>query len=210
MSNKPSPNRAESSRQLNEMGWFAQDEGYRVGWAAGDQHQGVDEERQHPHHRPNHRNFWQTRNQGERSKSFAADLLLHKLLACHQRRQVEDVETPKYHRLAAPQRQSTSHPGCLPACGSSTHLGWLFGLQELEAQGYVCPKCKKTFTTFDAGSLYDPFENRMRCDVCGADVEDNSTQAEAQASKDRLQRLIKQTGSLRDLLKKMDEVVLPE
>ena len=82
--------------------------------------------------------------------------------------------------------------------------------QELEAQGYVCPKCKKTFATLDAGSLYDPFENRLRCDVCGSDVEDNSTQAEAQASKDRLQRLIKQTASLRDLLKKMDEVVLPE
>lgn len=62
----------------------------------------------------------------------------------------------------------------------------------------------------DAGGLLEPSTGQFLCTVCSTEVVENSTQAEAKASKDRLQRLIQQTGLIRDLLKKLDDVVLPK
>ncbi|KAK4056875.1 hypothetical protein OIO90_002125 [Microbotryomycetes sp. JL221] len=82
---------------------------------------------------------------------------------------------------------------------------------ELDAQGFVCPQCKKRFTHLDAGILQDPFRNfGLFCDVCGAEVIDNENEAEVKGSKDRMQRLNEQTRVIVDLLKKTDEFVLPK
>ncbi|ORY92804.1 TFIIE alpha subunit-domain-containing protein [Leucosporidium creatinivorum] len=81
---------------------------------------------------------------------------------------------------------------------------------ELDSQGFVCPRCKKSFTHLDAGMLMDPFLNVLACDVCGTEVINNENEEEVKGSRDRMQRLVEQTRIIVDLLKKMEEVVLPK
>ncbi|KAK4047740.1 hypothetical protein OIV83_005248 [Microbotryomycetes sp. JL201] len=82
---------------------------------------------------------------------------------------------------------------------------------ELDAQGFVCPQCKKHFTHLDAGILQDPYRNfGLFCDVCGAEVIDNENEAEVKGSKDRMQRLNEQTRVIVDLLKKTEDLQLPK
>lgn len=83
-------------------------------------------------------------------------------------------------------------------------------IQELDSQGFVCPLCKKSFTHLDAGMLMDPFKNVLACDVCGTEVINNENEEEVKGSRDRMQRLVEQTRTIVDLLKKMEEVVLPK
>ncbi|KAI5480459.1 transcription initiation factor TFIIE subunit alpha [Pseudohyphozyma bogoriensis] len=80
---------------------------------------------------------------------------------------------------------------------------------ELESQGYVCPQCRKSFSTLDANMLVDPYRGGLYCDVCDTEVRDNENEEEVRGSKDRMKRLVEQTGTIRDLLKKMDDFVLP-
>ncbi|BGP39935.1 hypothetical protein JCM10450v2_003914 [Rhodotorula kratochvilovae] len=80
---------------------------------------------------------------------------------------------------------------------------------ELDAQGYVCPLCKASYTPLDAASLYDPMSNMFRCSVCQTEVINNENEEEVKGSKDRMQRLNRQTKVIVDLLKKMDQVELP-
>ena len=44
---------------------------------------------------------------------------------------------------------------------------------------------------------------------CGTELIDNENAEEVKGSKDRMSRLIDQTRVIRDLLKKLDDVVLP-
>lgn len=80
----------------------------------------------------------------------------------------------------------------------------------MDSQGYICPTCRKKFTTLDASSLYDPMRNDFVCDVCETVVIDNQNEEEVKGSRDRMQRLVEQTGEIKELLKKMDTVVLPK
>lgn len=86
----------------------------------------------------------------------------------------------------------------------STHT-----IQELDSQGYNCPRCKKVFSTLDAGSLLDFTTNTMRCDVCGTDVVDNANTEEVRQSKDQMNRLLGQTKPVIDGLKKTETIPLP-
>ncbi|GAA6050140.1 hypothetical protein JCM3770_000421 [Rhodotorula araucariae] len=80
---------------------------------------------------------------------------------------------------------------------------------ELDAQGYVCPLCKASYTPLDAASLYDPMSNMFLCSVCQTEVINNENEEEVKGNKDRMQRLNRQTKGIVDLLKKMDRVELP-
>lgn len=52
--------------------------------------------------------------------------------------------------------------------------------------------------------------NDFVCDVCETVVIDNQNEEEVKGSRDRMQRLVEQTGEIKELLKKMDTVVLPK
>ncbi|GAA5926754.1 hypothetical protein JCM1841_000632 [Sporobolomyces salmonicolor] len=80
---------------------------------------------------------------------------------------------------------------------------------ELDAQGYVCPLCKKSYTPLDAALLFDPFRNILACNVCQTEVVNNENEEEVKGNKDRMQRLNRQTKGIVDLLKKMESVQLP-
>ena len=81
--------------------------------------------------------------------------------------------------------------------------------QELASQGYVCPQCKKAFTTLDAGSVMDPYRQGFFCDVCDHELLDNENEEDVRGSKDRTKRLVEQTIAIVNLLKRMDDVTLP-
>lgn len=70
--------------------------------------------------------------------------------------------------------------------------------------------CRKSFTPLDASNLIDPERNILACDVCGTEVLDNENEADVRGSKDRMRRLVEQTTVIKDLLKRMDDVVLPK
>lgn len=70
--------------------------------------------------------------------------------------------------------------------------------------------CRKSFTPLDASNLIDPERNILACDVCGTEVLDNENEADVKGSKDRMRRLVEQTTVIKDLLKRMDDVVLPK
>ncbi|KPV75480.1 uncharacterized protein RHOBADRAFT_53452 [Rhodotorula graminis WP1] len=80
---------------------------------------------------------------------------------------------------------------------------------ELDAQGYVCPLCKASYSHLDAATLFDPTTNLLRCSVCHTEVTNKENEDDVRGNKDRMQRLIVQTKGIVDLLKKMDKVTLP-
>ncbi|GAA5909976.1 hypothetical protein JCM8208_006403 [Rhodotorula glutinis] len=80
---------------------------------------------------------------------------------------------------------------------------------ELDAQGYVCPLCKASYSHLDAAALFDPTTNLLRCSVCHTEVTNKENEDDVRGNKDRMQRLIVQTKGIVDLLKKMDKVTLP-
>lgn len=84
-----------------------------------------------------------------------------------------------------------------------------FGSQELDAQGYVCPLCKATYTPLDAANLIDPFRNILACSVCQTELVDKENEEDVQGKKERMQRLNKQSKSIVDLLKKLEQAELP-
>ncbi|BGP02593.1 Transcription initiation factor IIE subunit alpha [Rhodotorula toruloides] len=80
---------------------------------------------------------------------------------------------------------------------------------ELDAQGYVCPLCKATYTPLDADNLNDPFRDIFACSVCQTELVDKENEEDVQGKKERMQRLNKQSKSIVDLLKKLEQAELP-
>ncbi|GEM07381.1 transcription initiation factor TFIIE subunit alpha [Rhodotorula toruloides] len=80
---------------------------------------------------------------------------------------------------------------------------------ELDAQGYVCPLCKATYTPLDAASLIDPFRNILACSVCQTELVDKENEEDVLGKKERMQRLNKQSKTIVDLLKKLEQAELP-
>ncbi|GAA5869680.1 hypothetical protein JCM8547_005104 [Rhodosporidiobolus lusitaniae] len=80
---------------------------------------------------------------------------------------------------------------------------------ELDAQGYVCPLCKASYTPLDAASLFDPSRNLLACSVCQTEVTNNENEEEVKGNKDRMQRLNRQTKGLVDALKGLEREVVP-
>ncbi|GAA5978169.1 hypothetical protein JCM11641_001123 [Rhodosporidiobolus odoratus] len=75
---------------------------------------------------------------------------------------------------------------------------------ELDAQGYVCPLCKASYTPLDASSLFDPSRNLLACSICQTEVINNENEEDIKGNKDRMQRLNRQTKGIVDLLKGLE------
>ncbi|GAA5993702.1 hypothetical protein JCM5350_005798 [Sporobolomyces pararoseus] len=80
---------------------------------------------------------------------------------------------------------------------------------ELDAQGYLCPLCKASYTPLDAAQLYDPSRNLLACSICSTEVTNNENEEQVKGNKDRMQRLNRQLKGIVDLLKKLENFELP-
>jgi transcription initiation factor TFIIE subunit alpha len=81
--------------------------------------------------------------------------------------------------------------------------------QELDAQGYICPLCKASYTHLDAAALFDPYRNLLACSVCQTEVTNLENEEEVKGNKDRMQRLNRQTKGVVDLLKGLEKAEVP-
>lgn len=81
--------------------------------------------------------------------------------------------------------------------------------QEIQSQGYLCPRCKKSFTPFDVVTLGVSENNLLVCDNCGHELVDNETSAERQANKNQIRKLGEQTKDITDALRKTENVIMP-
>lgn len=73
----------------------------------------------------------------------------------------------------------------------------------------MCPRCHKQFTALDIVTL-GPSVTGFQCDRCEADLVDDDDSVEVKHSQERLGRLMEQLRPVIDLLKKIDEVVVPQ
>lgn len=81
--------------------------------------------------------------------------------------------------------------------------------QDADAKGYVCPRCNKQFSPLDIVTLI-PSPQGFECDRCNTLLVDDDDSAEVKSSQERLGRLMDQLKPVIDLLKKIDEVVVPQ
>jgi hypothetical protein len=82
-------------------------------------------------------------------------------------------------------------------------------LQELDHQGFICPRCNKSFTMLQVDQLMDPSGQAFICDVCYTELVDNHDSEEVVQSKNKMNRYFSQTANVIEGLKKADQVVLP-
>lgn len=80
--------------------------------------------------------------------------------------------------------------------------------KDADTKGYVCPRCDKQFTALDAMTLLNQF-GMFECDRCSAELVDDNDSAEVQTSQERLGRFNDQTKKVLQLLRQIDEVVVP-
>jgi len=78
----------------------------------------------------------------------------------------------------------------------------------IDGQGYVCPRCKKTYSTLDISGL-SMTATSFLCEICGTPLNDNENDIEVQKNKDRMQRLNSQTMIIKKNLQKADQIVIP-
>ena len=82
--------------------------------------------------------------------------------------------------------------------------------QEIKSQGYVCPRCKKAFSTLDVlGLSTDPSSMLFLCDICYHSLENNETEEQVEAGKTKIRRLQEQCKTVVDGLKKTNDIVIP-
>ncbi|RPB24171.1 hypothetical protein L211DRAFT_857432 [Terfezia boudieri ATCC MYA-4762] len=81
--------------------------------------------------------------------------------------------------------------------------------KDADAKGYVCPRCNKQFGPLDIVTLIaTPLG--FECDRCTTELVDDDDSAEVKSSQERLGRLMDQLKPVIDLLKKIDDVVVPQ
>lgn len=78
----------------------------------------------------------------------------------------------------------------------------------IDGQGYVCPRCKKTYSTLDISGL-SMTTTSFLCEICGTPLDDNENDIEVQKNKDMMQRLNSQTMIIKKNLQKADQIVIP-
>ncbi|MBW0542164.1 hypothetical protein O181_081879 [Austropuccinia psidii MF-1] len=78
----------------------------------------------------------------------------------------------------------------------------------IDGQGYVCPRCKKTYSTLDVSGL-SMTSTSFLCEICDTPLNDNENDIEVQKNKDRMQRLNSQTTLIKKNLQKADKVIIP-
>lgn len=81
-------------------------------------------------------------------------------------------------------------------------------LQVIDGQGYVCPRCKTTYSTLDISGLAMTATSFL-CEICHTPLDDNDNDIEVQKNKDRMQRLNSQSMLIKKTLQKADKVVVP-
>lgn len=82
--------------------------------------------------------------------------------------------------------------------------------KDADTKGYVCPYCQKRFAVLDAVSLeQDEEDGLFLCDRCPTKLVDDDDSAEVKTSQERLGRLMEQMRRIIELLKLIDDVVVP-
>ncbi|EGG06959.1 uncharacterized protein MELLADRAFT_106301 [Melampsora larici-populina 98AG31] len=78
----------------------------------------------------------------------------------------------------------------------------------IDGQGYVCPRCKTTYSTLDISGLAMTATSFL-CEICNTPLDDNDNDIEVQKNKDRMQRLNSQSTLIKKTLQKADKVTVP-
>ncbi|BFZ62517.1 hypothetical protein YB2330_003616 [Saitoella coloradoensis] len=81
---------------------------------------------------------------------------------------------------------------------------------DFDTNGYICPQCKKRFGPLEVVSLWGPDMSNFICDNCGAVLTEDTESAESKASHERMNRLMAQLKRIRDALRLVDEINVPE
>lgn len=81
----------------------------------------------------------------------------------------------------------------------------------LDNKGYVCPRCRRSYTTLEVAHLLDPFRNMFICEVpgCGTELVDNEDAEDVRKSKDTLTRFNEQLTVVQKALRSVEGVALP-
>lgn len=82
---------------------------------------------------------------------------------------------------------------------------------ELDNKGYVCPRCKKSFSTLEVAHLLDMFRNIFVCDTpgCNTELVDNEEADDVKKSKDSLMRFNEQLSNILNSLRATEGIALP-
>lgn len=81
--------------------------------------------------------------------------------------------------------------------------------KDADTKGYVCPRCQKRFSVLDAVSLDRDDDGMFVCDRCSTGLVDDDDSVEVKTSQERLGRLMEQMKKIIELLKMIDDVVVP-
>ncbi|PWW79935.1 hypothetical protein C7212DRAFT_274446 [Tuber magnatum] len=81
--------------------------------------------------------------------------------------------------------------------------------RDADTKGYVCPYCQKRFSILDAMSVARDEMGLFVCDRCNTTLVDDDDSAEVKTSQERLGRLMEQMKKIIDMLKMIDEIVVP-
>ncbi|KAF7986296.1 hypothetical protein HWV62_35242 [Athelia sp. TMB] len=80
---------------------------------------------------------------------------------------------------------------------------------ELDNRGYICPQCKKSYSTIEVDRVMDFVRGVFACEDCGAELVDNEDADSVRGSQDRMQRFNKAMTFIREGLRKSEAMVLP-
>lgn len=81
----------------------------------------------------------------------------------------------------------------------------------LDNKGYLCPRCRKSFSALEVSHLLDFSRNVFVCDVpgCGTELIDNEEAEDVRQSKDTLTRFNEQLSVVQQALRSIEGVALP-
>lgn len=81
----------------------------------------------------------------------------------------------------------------------------------LDNKGYLCPRCRKSFSALEVSHLLDFSRNVFVCDVpgCGTELIDNEEAEDVRQSKDTLTRFNEQLSVVQQALRGIEGVALP-
>lgn len=82
---------------------------------------------------------------------------------------------------------------------------------ELDNKGYVCPRCKKSYSTLEVAHLLDIYRNVFVCETpgCSTELVDNEEAEDVKRSKDSLMRFNEQLSTLLGGLRRTEGITLP-
>jgi transcription initiation factor TFIIE subunit alpha len=82
--------------------------------------------------------------------------------------------------------------------------------KDADSKGYVCPRCTKRHSVLDAMSLNRDESELFVCDRCNTALVDDDDSTEVKTSQERLGRLMEQMKKIIDMLKLVDEIIVPQ